>query len=72
MLKNVINVDSKIFYHSTIGGCLSVFAVASNLMRHYPTAWEEQNEQLALISEEENDDNCNIIVQAAGPPAYQP
>ena len=41
-------------------------------MRHYPTAWEEQNEQLALISDEENDDNCNIIVEAAGPPAYQP
>jgi len=59
-------------YLATAGGCLSVLAVASNLMRHYPTAWEEQNEQLALISDEENDDNCNIIVEAAGPPAYQP
>ena len=58
-------------YLTAAAGCLSVLAVASNLMRQYPTAWEEQAEELALISDDENDDIAEIDSSVV-PPAYSP
>lgn len=58
-------------YLTLAGGCLAVLAIASNLMRQYPTPWEEQAEELALMSDEENDE-CGGSDAACEPPAYAP
>ena len=61
-------------YMTTAAGCLAVLAVASNLMRQYPTAWEEQAEELALVSD---DDDFAVATgdhldSTLDPPPYSP